>query len=344
MKNLKLLKLFLGIAFLLFTQASQAQCPTSDITLSTQAEVDAFATDYPSCSILSELLWIDGLDITNLNGLSGLIQINNVLVLVLGNTSITSYNGLQNITHIDEAYIGNNNSITSNTGFEGLTSAKLIFFTTAPTIIDLTIFSNLETVTRKFSVSGPALTSLMGLESLTTVGSGMLTDRFSVGGHVLASLEGLNKTNNSHFTILHSIDGRSWNNRKTVAGAGNSVTLQTYKVVDTHPSKGINYYQIQQTDFDGAYSFSNIVSVELASEHPIVYPNPVNGKIQIQMEDGNTLSHLKLTNLVGQTVYQVNFAPTLDLRQKELSVADLAPGYYHLIINHQPIPSPLIIQ
>lgn len=75
-----------------------------------------------------------------------------------------------------------------------------------------------------------------------------------------------------------------------------------------------------------------------------VYPNPANGNIQIQMEDENILTQIKLVNLVGQTVYEINFPTNLTLRKKEISVTDWASGYYYLTINNASIPRSLVIQ
>jgi len=72
MKNLKTLNFFFSLLFCVLIKGLSAQCPTTDITLSTQSQVDSFPILYPNCSILMEGLTIDGLAITDLSPLSSI--------------------------------------------------------------------------------------------------------------------------------------------------------------------------------------------------------------------------------------------------------------------------------
>ena len=89
-------RLFLSLAllFFLFIGNSNAQCPTVSVTLTTQADVNNFMTNYPGCTLLTESLFIDGGGITNLNGLSS-IQ-GSESFITIKNTSLTNLNGLNN--------------------------------------------------------------------------------------------------------------------------------------------------------------------------------------------------------------------------------------------------------
>ena len=273
------------------------------------------------------------------------------------NAALTSVDGLSSFGVVEDALsISNNPLLTSLAGLSAFdhVPTEEVNINNNPLLSFCAVdgFCNLvENYTDKLYAFGNApgcateteIEDVCALLALPVEGM-KLRASLDANNHVLLNWETESETNNSHFTLLHSRDGRSWTNGKTVPGAGNSLVVQTYKIVDTHPSKGVSYYKIQQTDFDGTSSYSNIVSIELASDHPIIYPNPANGNIQVQMENENTLDHFKLVNLVGQTVYEINFPPNLAVRQQDISVADLAPGFYYLTINHQPIPAPLIIQ
>ena len=61
--------------------------------------------------------------------------------------------------------------------------------------------------------------------------------------------------------------------------------LQQYQMWDYTPQKGGNYYRIRQVDFDGSYSYSPIATVFLDSgkEEAIVFPNPVEDFLSIQL-------------------------------------------------------------
>jgi hypothetical protein len=68
--------------------------------------------------------------------------------------------------------------------------------------------------------------------------------------------------NNDFFTIERSIDGFNWEVVTNVDGAGNSSTYQSYSYQDYKWSQdATNYYRLRQTDFDGSYKYSQIVSV-----------------------------------------------------------------------------------
>ncbi|HKR06278.1 MAG TPA: T9SS type A sorting domain-containing protein, partial [Bacteroidia bacterium] len=68
------------------------------------------------------------------------------------------------------------------------------------------------------------------------------------------------ETNNDHFTIEKSTDGKSFELVTIVKGAGNSSSLNKYEIVDHNPIKGINYYRLSQTDFNGHTEVYNIAS------------------------------------------------------------------------------------
>lgn len=72
--------------------------------------------------------------------------------------------------------------------------------------------------------------------------------------------------NNDFFTIERSADGVNWEIVTTAAGAGNSIYRIDYAAYDSRPLSGISYYRLKQTDFDGAFEYSNIVSVFYGNE------------------------------------------------------------------------------
>jgi hypothetical protein len=67
--------------------------------------------------------------------------------------------------------------------------------------------------------------------------------------------------NNDYFTILHSRDGMNFEPIGTVKGAGNSNELMNYQFTHERPSRGINYYKLSSTDYDGTTYNKGIASV-----------------------------------------------------------------------------------
>ncbi|MBC7607248.1 MAG: T9SS type A sorting domain-containing protein [Burkholderiales bacterium] len=160
----------LYISLLLFIIiSSSAQCPVGNVTLSSQAEVNAFAVNFPNCTQITGNLYVTGSGITDLTPLS---QINSVSgeLAVYFSPSIERLNGLNGITSVGTISLGGNAILN-----------------------DISALSNLTTVSNTLSVSNcPQLTSLNGLQGITATGG-------------LVSLKGLGVTDLTGLNNLASI-------------------------------------------------------------------------------------------------------------------------------------------
>lgn len=67
--------------------------------------------------------------------------------------------------------------------------------------------------------------------------------------------------NNDYFTIIWSKDGLEFSAIARIPGAGNSIFTKRYRYLDDYPSEGVNYYILRQTDYDGRFDDSEIISV-----------------------------------------------------------------------------------
>jgi hypothetical protein len=72
-----------------------------------------------------------------------------------------------------------------------------------------------------------------------------------------------------------------------VIGAGNSNSILHYNQEDDAPFAPITYYKLKQVDFDGQYTYSDIIAIERpmddnASDAVKVYPNPATTLIHIE--------------------------------------------------------------
>ena len=80
--------------------------------------------------------------------------------------------------------------------------------------------------------------------------------------------------NNAYFTIEQSINAHDFNEIGVVNGAGNSNDQLFYQFSHDNPKEGINYYRLKQTDFNGDYSYSDIIAINPSSfDYEIVYSN-----------------------------------------------------------------------
>jgi hypothetical protein len=74
-------------------------CLPDGILFSSQAAIDNFQTNYPDCTEIQGNVAIDGEDITNLNGLNGIISIGGQL-RIENNPLLIDLTGLENLTSI----------------------------------------------------------------------------------------------------------------------------------------------------------------------------------------------------------------------------------------------------
>jgi hypothetical protein len=89
---------------------------------------------------------------------------------------------------------------------------------------------------------------------------------------------------NDFFTVESSQDGSNWTEILRKEGAGTTNQLKNYMDYDKHPYNGINYYRLKQTDYDGDYSYSKILAVNILNSIDykiITFPNPVNTRLNI---------------------------------------------------------------
>lgn len=147
----------------------------------------------------------------------------------------------------------------------------------------------------------------------------------------ILSFSTASETNNDYFTIERSGDGRSFESIGEIKGASNSNQELSYEFVDESPLAGINYYRIKQTDFDGAYSYTEIRSVRHQTKNVIVSPNRTDGKLNVTSELDNY--DVVIYNTGGQEV-QRHMALSGD---QSLSIETLQAGVYFVKVMDQTI-------
>ena len=100
----------------------------------------------------------------------------------------------------------------------------------------------------------------------------------------------LTESNNEYFTVERSTDGFNFKEIIEVKGAGTSNSIINYEAKDLEPLKGVSYYRLRQTDYDGKYAYSQIVSIEVSFLNlstVLMFPNPIRRSDEIQIVVGN---------------------------------------------------------
>lgn len=145
------------------------------------------------------------------------------------------------------------------------------------------------------------------------------------------------ENNNDYFEVQRSSTGYNWTSIATVAGAGNSVEMIDYEWYDYAPLDEVSYYRLKQVDFNGQYTYSEVVSLSKSRIHPQqvelqLYPNPANDRLQVRIT--GSASHdwqLMLYTITGEVVTWGNASSAMLQQGITISTAHLSAGSYLLI-------------
>ena len=144
------------------------------------------------------------------------------------------------------------------------------------------------------------------------------------------------ETNNQFFTVERSLDGRNFEPILFKNGAGTSTADQVYKAVDKDELFGRVYYRLKQTDFNGAFKYSEVISVFISHFNDgiasvKVFPNAVSAGEELNIWIENlalTGTTIELISLEGKPV--ISLKEVLNSHTTMEIPSQLKPGYYLL--------------
>ncbi len=154
-----------------------------------------------------------------------------------------------------------------------------------------------------------------------------------VNGSVLLSWTTATETNNQGFEIQR----KSSDNFVTlgfVKGSGTTSQLQSYNFTDKEVDNGTYSYRLKQIDFDGTFSYSNVVEVKITSPLSFSlsqnYPNPFNPTTKINytvpFDSKVTISVYSITGELVTELVNNNLAA--GSYSAEFNGSSLASGMY----------------
>ncbi len=136
------------------------------------------------------------------------------------------------------------------------------------------------------------------------------------------------ETNNSHFNIERSFDGRSWSTIGVIMGNGTTNQLHKYSYTDKKFEQAMVHYRLRQVDLDGKYEFSAIKTVrnnETNSAVNIYASSKQQIAVDLNKEVKGQLV-VRVLNTNGQLVAQQTF--TNASYRVNLSTGNNASGLY----------------
>lgn len=144
-----------------------------------------------------------------------------------------------------------------------------------------------------------------------------------------------NENNTNEFIIERSTDGRYYNAVGAVTAA-NSTGIHHYDFTDINMvSLGapVIYYRLKQTDIDGRYTYSNIVSLAVDNRKSFVmlYPNPVKDKINLTINvPQKEKLQWQLTDNAGRIVKRGVYDLSPGSTAVSIDIPHLSPGIYFM--------------
>ena len=135
---------------------------------------------------------------------------------------------------------------------------------------------------------------------------------------------------NSFFEILRSSDGGNFENLGKVLGAGNSIAAKSYTFNDDNPLPGINYYQLNQVDYNGKSSKSNVIAIraDLQQKEYKLISTANNNLVFSVYAPENVNGNILVSGLSGVTVVNTTIALQKGLNQYSVPMPSLAKGLY----------------
>jgi len=151
-----------------------------------------------------------------------------------------------------------------------------------------------------------------------------------VDGNVVLNWSTATETNNSGFSVekrqKSNVKGQTeFNNIGFVSGKGTTTEKSYYSYSDKNEKPGTYLYRLKQIDFDGTYSYSNEIEIEVTGPKDFAlyqnYPNPFN--------PGTTIKFA----LPVKTNLNLNVYNTLGEKVAEIFKGEMEAGYHEMTFN-----------
>lgn len=137
----------------------------------------------------------------------------------------------------------------------------------------------------------------------------------------------VSEVNNNMFELERSMDGIKFSTIAKAKGAGNSRLRLHYNYLDETPLNGINYYRLNQVDFDGRFKHSDVISVNVSKTELVslqIYPNPGDGIFTLKLPD-NKMAKVEVYNSSGKMVWSASATQSSTYK---LNLSGHAKGLY----------------
>ncbi|MEO1053750.1 MAG: Calx-beta domain-containing protein [Bacteroidota bacterium] len=310
-----------------------------NVTLTTQAEVDAF-----DCNILVGRLTINGSDITDLTPLQSLTRVD-FGVFIVNNPNLTSLAGLEHLESIQNTLlISNNPGLTDLSGLSGLSgSIGRIEITNNASLTSVAGIPNVSRINNRLRIAGnQSLTSLQGFQSLTWSNIVIIENSNAITS--LQGFEGLDIvrfvviSNNATLSSIDELAALDVNNAfLLLVDINNNPLLSQCCILDG--LVGLPNLDLQVSGNDtGCESVADITLTCAASmAQATLFPNPLtnSSRIDLQVAEDYNQAQVIVSDMVNGVVLTRDF----NQGQVYLDRSEFQKGIYfcQVIVDGEPV-------
>lgn len=154
-----------------------------------------------------------------------------------------------------------------------------------------------------------------------------------IKGEVVLDWRTESETNNAFFSIERSNDATLFEEIGQVIGQGTSAIPHQYSFSDHSPQVGFNYYRLKQVDFNGQFSYSQVIAIQVTGRRELelvrAYPNPVLETLflEVLVPEASPLSiHVLSTD--GKIVWNKEYQDNLGKLRIAIDIDELSSGLY----------------
>ena len=151
--------------------------------------------------------------------------------------------------------------------------------------------------------------------------------------------ETASEINNDYFSVERSNDGITFEELDQVAGNGNSNVPINYSFLDAHSFNGISYYRLKQVDYNGAFEYSAVVSVNVEGNTNaglVIYTDKITPSSLQFLVNGsaNETGTFQIVDLSGKICQSQTYSMSQNSELVTLNInQQLHSGIYFLVMH-----------
>ena len=150
---------------------------------------------------------------------------------------------------------------------------------------------------------------------------------------VLLQWQTESEQNLSGFIVQRSFTSNNFSTIGYVPASGNNNLKINYSAPDNQPLQGVNFYRLKMVDVDGKFTYSKIVSVNIAHEIFTfqISPNPAKNILFVKINGGSGNGEFQITDISGRKLIKVIVSLNCNTAFS-ININSLPKGIYNLLL------------